>query len=237
MKTGYIYKITSPSGKVYIGSTINFKNRFNRYKRLDCKLQPRLYNSFLKYGFNNHIFNIIEEPIIEIMKEKEIFWGNHFNVLFETGLNCRLPKDGEKYEYMSKETKEKLANAFKGFKHTKESKEKMSIAHKGKLKSEETKLKMKESRKNYVCSEETKRKISEKNTGKKHSKEVILKMSESRKRGKHSLAKKVINTKTNEIFDCAKDVAEKYNINYSNLKNWLNPNRDVKNKSNFKYLD
>ena len=237
MKTGYIYKITSPSNKIYIGSTINIKNRFNRYKRLDCKAQIRLYNSFLKYGFNNHNFEIVEESDIDLMKKRETYWGSYFNVLQEKGLNCRLPKDGEKYEFMSIETREKLAKAFKGFKHTNESKKKISIAHKGKILSEETKLKMKTSRKNYVCSEETKRKISEKNIGKKRNETVILKMSESRKRGKHSLAKKVINIKTKEIYDCLKDVSEKYKINYSTLRNWLSVTRTTPNKSDFKYLE
>ena len=55
-----IYKITSPSGKVYIGQSRNIKNRKWRYKRLDCKSQVKLYSSFKKYGFDKHKFEIIQ---------------------------------------------------------------------------------------------------------------------------------------------------------------------------------
>ena len=56
-----IYKITSPSGKVYIGQSRNIENRFLQYKNKHCRFQFRLYNSFNKYGVENHVFEIIEE--------------------------------------------------------------------------------------------------------------------------------------------------------------------------------
>lgn len=49
-----IYKITSPSGKVYIGQTIQLNKRFNAYKNLGCKDQVYLYNSLIKYGWDSH---------------------------------------------------------------------------------------------------------------------------------------------------------------------------------------
>ena len=42
-----IYKITSPSQKVYIGQSRNIQNRVQNYKRLDCKKQPILYKSLI----------------------------------------------------------------------------------------------------------------------------------------------------------------------------------------------
>ena len=40
---GYIYKLTSPSNKCYIGQTIqNIKHRWNVYRRLKCIKQPQL---------------------------------------------------------------------------------------------------------------------------------------------------------------------------------------------------
>jgi group I intron endonuclease len=56
-----IYKITSPSGKIYIGQSTNIENRFNSYRILDCKKQIKLYNSLKKYGWDNHIKEIVEE--------------------------------------------------------------------------------------------------------------------------------------------------------------------------------
>ena len=47
-----IYKIISPSGKIYIGQSRNIDKRFQQYKRLNCAKQPRLYNSFIKYGID-----------------------------------------------------------------------------------------------------------------------------------------------------------------------------------------
>ena len=38
-KYGYIYKLESPSGKIYIGKTFNLKKRFSEYKCLNCKNQ------------------------------------------------------------------------------------------------------------------------------------------------------------------------------------------------------
>ena len=55
-----IYKITSPSGKVYIGQSIDIERRFRHYKRMVCKDQVKVYNSFLKYGVDAHIFEILE---------------------------------------------------------------------------------------------------------------------------------------------------------------------------------
>ena len=61
-----IYKITSPNNNIYIGQSINIEKRFVQYKKLrSCCNQIKLYNSFVKYGVDNHIFEIIEECNIE----------------------------------------------------------------------------------------------------------------------------------------------------------------------------
>jgi group I intron endonuclease len=64
-----IYKITSPSGKVYIGRSYRIKERWRSYKRMDCKDQNKLFASFAKYGTDNHIFEIIHELPNDISKE------------------------------------------------------------------------------------------------------------------------------------------------------------------------
>ena len=38
-----IYKITNPSGKIYIGQSVNIDNRISSYKNLKCKNQTKLY--------------------------------------------------------------------------------------------------------------------------------------------------------------------------------------------------
>ena len=58
-KIGYVYMITSPTGRIYVGSTIDIEQRWKTYKKLDCKKQIKVYNSFKKHGVKNHIFNMI----------------------------------------------------------------------------------------------------------------------------------------------------------------------------------
>ena len=104
-----VYKITSPSGKVYIGSSCNIEQRFYHYKVLHCDSQTRLYRSFLKYGVENHKFEIVEECTMENVRERELYYGILYEVLDKNkGLNCRLPKEGEAASYMSEETKRKI---------------------------------------------------------------------------------------------------------------------------------
>ena len=40
-----IYKITSLTGKVYIGQSTNLEKRKDDYVKLRCNKQPKLYNS------------------------------------------------------------------------------------------------------------------------------------------------------------------------------------------------
>ena len=49
-----IYKITSPSGGIYIGQSNDVIRRKWEYASIKCCDQPRLYNSLKKYGWNKH---------------------------------------------------------------------------------------------------------------------------------------------------------------------------------------
>ncbi len=90
-----IYKITSPTNRVYIGESENIYKRWKDYKGVSCVKQPRIYNSILKYGVKNHKFEIIEICEPEERKCRERFWQDEFNVLGEEGLNCILTECGE----------------------------------------------------------------------------------------------------------------------------------------------
>ena len=120
-----IYKITNPKGKVYIGQSVNIEQRLKKYKYLDEKnKQTKLYNSFKKYGIENHIFEIIEVCDISLLDEREIYWGEYYSVLLEEGLNCRL---GDGKGKLSEETKKKIGISNKGRKYTEEQKKKISL--------------------------------------------------------------------------------------------------------------
>jgi group I intron endonuclease len=139
-----IYKITSPSGRVYIGQSVNIEKRFNSYKRMHVKniKQTKLHRSFLKYGVECHSFEIILECNNSQLNNHERQYQELFNCL-NYGLNCKLTKTLDRSGKVSKETLLKMSIAstgnknWLGKKHTQDAKHKMSLAKKGKIHSEE----------------------------------------------------------------------------------------------------
>ncbi len=144
---GVIYKITSPSGKIYIGKTHNKRMRFAAY-RFDLKKKKYntiLFRSLYKYGWDAHKIEIIEELPNEKLIEREIFWISKLKTYtheYKNGMN--MTKGGEvgpgpwmyDVERRKKQSK-RLSGAggsFYGKKHTEESRkiisEKTSIRNK-----------------------------------------------------------------------------------------------------------
>ncbi len=106
-----IYKITSPTGRVYIGQSKNIKERFRDYNKPNRgKSQTRLVNSFKKHGVENHQFDIIEYCTEEELNCSERFWQDEFDVTGKNGLNCILQNCGEARRVNSEETRKKLGN-------------------------------------------------------------------------------------------------------------------------------
>ena len=106
-----IYKITSPTNRVYIGQSMDVEKRIYRYRYLQGLVnQTRLYKSIIKYGYNNHIFEMIEECEESELNNRERYYQDLYNVLDnKQGLNCRLTKDGDKSGKFSEEAKNKLS--------------------------------------------------------------------------------------------------------------------------------
>ncbi len=258
-----IYKITSPTGRVYIGESYNLKRRFENYKSINTKGQNKLHNSLVKHGFEKHQFEIIEECEIGELKCRERFWQDFYDVL-NGGLNCVLTKCGELKSVPSEETKKKQSEAQKGEKNHMFGKYKELNHFYGKKHSQETKLKISEKAKKRFSekpnplkgkkkNEETKKRASETMLnkynngyispllGRKLSQENKQKISSSRKesgiysRGKNPKAKTVICLQTGIFYDCVKDAADAYNIKYGTLRGWLNPNSKDVNKSTLIY--
>ena len=141
VKSG-IYKITSPSGKIYIGQSININLRFTQYKNINStKKQLGLHNSFLKYGITNHTFEIIEECIIDLLNERERYWQEYYKVL-KSGLNLCLVNTKEKKYIHCEETKTKISQSRKGIIFTDEHKEKIRDVRTGTTLKESTKQKL-----------------------------------------------------------------------------------------------
>jgi group I intron endonuclease len=239
-----IYKITSPSGKVYIGQSINVNKRMNDYKKLqDCKKQTALYNSFLKYGTDKHTFEIVTECTIKELNNLERYYQDLYDVTNpKIGLNCRLTASDERCGELSEEHKSKISKSMLGKKHTNETKDKMKELMKGrntwmvgKKHTEDTKLKMSKTKKGKKMSEESKRKMSERQQngkaywfGKKMSQEH-----------KNKMSRKVIDLETGFFYDSAEECLNhnrEYlkNIALKSFNNKLNGN--ARNNTKFEYV-
>lgn len=186
MRKRYIYKIVSPTDRIYIGQTVNITQRRSMYNTLRCKDQPKLYKSLVKYGFNNHKFDVIiygdfdKETIdsleIEYIKVYKSFSEKGLNLCEGGSSNSGYIHTEETKRNMSINRKGKPAHN-KGSHHTEISKEKLSFTLK-----ELYKDKTKHGRYNKSLSQETKNKIADSLKGKKQSQETILKRIETRKR-------------------------------------------------------
>ena len=193
-----IYKITSPSDKIYIGQSVDIHKRFEIYKKLKCKSQTKLYCSFISYGVDAHNFEIIEECQIELLNERERYWQEYYNVL-ETGLNLLLTKTNDKSGKSSDETKLKLRTSHLGKKQTTELIEKRIKNLRGVERKKETKEKI---RKKLLGSQRPKEVI-DKIKGYKHTDESIQKM--RKPKGPHKNPRKPY--KKEKCFVCGKEVA------------------------------
>ena len=77
-----IYKIENLiNGKVYIGQSVNIKERWNEHKLINSRTSKEalkkqkypLYLALEKYGLDNFSFEVIEECSIEELNEKNNF--------------------------------------------------------------------------------------------------------------------------------------------------------------------
>jgi group I intron endonuclease len=187
-----IYKITSPSGKVYIGSSKNIERRIKYYSSISCIGQTKLYNSIKKYGWNNHILEIIKECSFDELYSQERYYGEMYDVLGINGLNLILPKAGENKIGVSNETRLKMSlsksgdkNTFFGKKHSNNAKEKIRLFQ----------------------------------TGRTHTTEHRKKVSDNNAK---NLSKIVLDLNTGVFYESAKELSDLYCIKHSTIRARLN---------------
>jgi hypothetical protein len=92
---GIIYKISSPSGKVYVGQTIHsFEDRIKGHKKksTNCTLLKRAID---KYG-EQMSYEIIEQVPQSQLDDREIFWIKELNSLTPSGYNCSTGGNNKK---------------------------------------------------------------------------------------------------------------------------------------------
>lgn len=164
-----IYKITNTvNQKIYVGSSINLKKRFNTHinslikNTHHSKTMQRAYN---KYGKDSFIFEVVE--LVELKENlliREQYYMDELNPFGDNGFN-----------------NERIAGSKLGFKHTEETKKKMSETRKGRTRTEETKKKMSESAKGKERSAEHSRKLGEASIGRIKTDETRSKLSKALK--------------------------------------------------------
>jgi group I intron endonuclease len=174
MKKCGIYKITNKqTGKFYIGSSIDIRQRWYAHKsklRRDVHCNQHLQNSWNKYGEESFLFEVV------LCVDEESLLTEEQRVMDETGCCDRgigynkaiyssSPMKGKNH---SDQTKQKLREIMTGRKVSDQTKKKISKANKGRVFSEETKRKMSEAKlgKAPTCaydppSEEGRKKLSE----------------------------------------------------------------------------
>lgn len=147
-----IYKITSITGRIYIGQSRDIIRRFKSYNKFSGgnKYQIRLHRSFLKHGVNSHIFEILEECEISKLNIRERYWQDYFNVIGENGLNCRLTSSDVLPGIISEETRLKKSGVnhpMWGKTHKEESIKMMQLSASKRKASEKTREILSEARK------------------------------------------------------------------------------------------
>lgn len=195
-----IYKITSPTGRIYIGQSIDVKKRFASYLALRCKTQVLLYNSLKKHSPLSHKMEVVCECNVDELNSLECFYIILYDT-FNTPHGLNLCSGGLANRVVSDITRRKMSeslsgnrNPFYGKKHSEETIIKMRapkseetrkklIAAKQKI-SEETRARMSTSQKlKAPTSEISKLKMSIAQRGRKHSSNTKCKISIGNSKG------------------------------------------------------
>ena len=187
--------MVNPGGKIYIGQTINLQKRKSNYKCMDRRtMGPKIFYSLQKYGWETHLFEVIEECSNDNLFEREIYWKQYYldqnNGNWDMVLFCNLHDIGS-FGPLSDHIKNKI---------------------KGQKRSEETKQKMRESKlgkpSNYLNhnhTPETKQKIRESRLGKPSNRPKI-------KISQHDLEGNFIKT-----WNSLKDISRTLNLSHNSI--------------------
>jgi hypothetical protein len=103
---GIIYKITSPSGKVYVGQTVrSFEKRMQEHRQ-ETSCCTFIKRAIDKYG-DGMKYEIVEENVPqEQLDEREIYWIKELNSLAPDGYN--LTTGGQSSTEYSQELKDRI---------------------------------------------------------------------------------------------------------------------------------
>jgi group I intron endonuclease len=165
---GYIYKITSPTNRVYVGQTNNINRRINDYTYRKTSSQKLLHKSLEKYGFKNHKFEILDEVSPDNIHNAEKFYISiceSYRHHHKNGLNLTMGGEGTAGRVLSAETRAKMSKSQKGRTCSDETRKKISEANKGKIPSVEARRKISAANKGRKMSQSNLDALKKANTG------------------------------------------------------------------------
>jgi group I intron endonuclease len=134
--TGHIYKITSPTGRVYVGKTTRLNDRISYYRNNNNKQQKIISSSIEKYGWDQHIFEVIDEAPVDKLNELEIKYIKELNTFHydnPNGMNLTRGGEGLNGRKLSAETIALMVAKRTGLKRSEATKKLMSELKKGKV--------------------------------------------------------------------------------------------------------
>lgn len=245
-----IYKITNfINGKVYIGQSINIKNRWkdhiNSLNRKDssCTLLQRAWN---KYGEENFSFEILELCSEEMLDEVE---SKYIDVYDSRKNGYNIEPGGNINKHLSDETKQKIREAHLGMRASDETKRKMSESRMGEKNpmygqthSESARKKISDAAKGrpgYPRTDYQKECARLANLGKEVSEETRKKISEANKGNipYNKNLRSVYCVELNKIFENASSVGKELNIRSGNIINCCEHIRKTCGDYHWMYVD
>jgi group I intron endonuclease len=181
-----IYIITcTPTGKIYIGSSVNIRVRCSEHRTILRKgnhHSRHFQNAWNKYGEENFVFEVLQPCDKSDLITFEQWYLDTLCPFGKRGFNiakdAKAPTRGME---VSIETRKKLSESTKAFWSTPEGKAKKRASLLGRKMPEHLKQKLGEISRNRIVSDETKEKLRQNNIGKRATPETRAKMSASQK--------------------------------------------------------
>jgi group I intron endonuclease len=164
-KSYAIYRIKSPSGKIYIGKDEYFPSRMNSHRRIAENPRKVEYNSPIhrairKYGWSVMIVEVVDQNAksVEELKRREKIWIR-LHKSKHKGYNQTLGGDGTQGFKHSDSTKEKLRQMKLGTKMPKDYCRLLGLRRLGTKHSEETKQRIAAGNRGKIVADITKQKL------------------------------------------------------------------------------
>ena len=150
MVSGIYSILNKKNGKIYVGQSINIRQRFYDHKkhlRKDIHNNKHLQSAWNKYGEDSFEFNVLEPCEPSMLNSNEVWWIEYFDSTNrEKGYNHTI--GGDFCPTKCPEIAKKISNSLKGRTFSDEHRKNLSKAHKGKKLSDEHRANMSKAQKN-----------------------------------------------------------------------------------------